>query len=174
MNAPVWSSAEDGVRSGVQAGTIDLALLASTPPFRPPDTETPALNVQTLTERSLRVALPSTHPLARRDFIDVNDLHSQEWIASPGADTGIGVWPGLDERPHVVHTARDWLAKLHLVAAGCGLTTVPAALDMTLPPGVRLLPVRGGPSLDCHTPYAPQPSGTPTRFSRKSMAGAQI
>jgi len=129
----------------LRAGTIDIALLASTPPFRPPDTETPALDVQTITERSLRVAIPGTHPLARHDFIDVNDLRDQQWIASPGADTGMGVWPGLDERPQIVHTARDWLAKLHLVAAGCGLTTIPAALHSALPPGVRILPVRGGP-----------------------------
>ncbi len=40
----------------------------------------------------------------------------------------MGVWPGLDERPETAHTARDWLAELHRVAAGCGLTTVPAAL----------------------------------------------
>jgi hypothetical protein len=36
------------------------------------------------------------------------------------------VWPGLDERSEIAHTTRDWLAKLRLVAAGCGVTTVPA------------------------------------------------
>lgn len=57
----------------------------------------------------------------------------------------MGVWPGLDERPEIVHTARDWLAKLQLVAAGFGLTTVTASLAPAAPPGVRVLPVRGGP-----------------------------
>ena len=57
----------------------------------------------------------------------------------------MGVWPGLDERPEIAHTARDWLAKLHLVAAGCGLTTVSASLAPAVPPGVRVLAVRGGP-----------------------------
>lgn len=57
----------------------------------------------------------------------------------------MGVWPGLDERPEIAHTARDWLAKLHLVAAGCGLTTVSASLGSAVPPGVRVLVVRGGP-----------------------------
>lgn len=57
----------------------------------------------------------------------------------------MGVWPGLDERPEIVLTARDWLARLQLVAAGCGLTTVPATLASVAPPGVRVLPVRGGP-----------------------------
>src|SRR6185369_5037315 len=34
----------------LRAGTVDLALLASAPPYRPPDTETPALRQQTLAE----------------------------------------------------------------------------------------------------------------------------
>jgi DNA-binding transcriptional LysR family regulator len=130
----------------LRAGTLDLAVLASAPPFRPPDTETPALELKALTERSLRVAVPTTHPLARGDSVDLAGLHGQRWIASPnsGEEKLMGVWPGLDERPEIAHTARDWLAKLRLVAAGCGLTTVPTALASAMPPGVRALPVRGG------------------------------
>lgn len=52
----------------LRAGTLDLALLASAAPFRPPDAETPPLSLQTLTERSLRIAVPATHPLARGEF----------------------------------------------------------------------------------------------------------
>ncbi|MFF4214441.1 LysR substrate-binding domain-containing protein [Streptomyces sp. NPDC001796] len=131
----------------LRAGSLDLALLASAPPFRPPDTETPPLALQTLTERALCLAVPATHPLARGDFVDVTDLRGQRWIAgsTSGEDRLMGVWPGLDERPEIAHTARDWLAKLHLVAAGFGLTTVPATLAPAAPPGVRILPVRGGP-----------------------------
>ena len=44
-----------------------------------------------------------------------------------------------------MHTSRDWLTKLQLVAAGCGLTTVPAVIAAAVPAGVRLLTVRGGP-----------------------------
>ncbi|MEU9240255.1 LysR family transcriptional regulator [Streptomyces sp. NPDC048385] len=131
----------------LRAGSIDLALLASAPPFRAPDAESPPLVLQTLAERPLCLAVPATHPLARGDYVDVVGLRGQRWIAGPssGADQLMGVWPGLDERPEIVHTARDWLAKLHLVAAGCGLTTVSAALAEAAPPGVRILPVRGGP-----------------------------
>ncbi|MEV0410657.1 LysR family transcriptional regulator [Streptomyces sp. NPDC050448] len=131
----------------LRAGSIDLALLASAPPFRAPDDESPPLALQTLTERALCLAVPAAHPLARGDFVDVADLRGQQWIAGPpsGPDRLMGVWPGLDERPEIVHTARDWLAKLHLVAAGCGLTTVPAALAAAAPPGVRILAVHGGP-----------------------------
>ncbi|OIJ85798.1 transcriptional regulator [Streptomyces sp. MUSC 14] len=75
----------------------------------------------------------------------------------------MGVWPGLDERPEIVLTARDWPAELHLVAAGCGLTTVPATLAPVAPPGVRILPVRGSPQeqrrlLLARLPHPPEPS----------------
>ncbi|WP_326790702.1 LysR family transcriptional regulator [Streptomyces sp. NBC_00151] len=131
----------------LRAGTLDLALLASAPPFRPLDSESPALTVRTLGERSLRLAVPAVHPLAAADSVDITDLRGQRWIAgsSVGDERLMGVWPGLDERPVIAHTARDWLAKLHLVAAGCGLTTVPASLAPAAPAGVRILSVRGGP-----------------------------
>ncbi|MFB7112056.1 LysR family transcriptional regulator [Streptomyces sp. NPDC056291] len=131
----------------LRAGSIDLALLSSAPPFRAPDGESPPLALETLTERALCLAVPAAHPLARGDFVDVADLLGQRWIAgsSSGADGLMGVWPGLDERPEIAHTARDWLARLHLVAAGCGLTTVPSSLGPAAPPGVSILPVRGGP-----------------------------
>ncbi|GAA1698803.1 LysR family transcriptional regulator [Streptomyces yatensis] len=147
----------------LRAGSLDLALLASAPPFRPPDTESPPLALQTLTERALCLAVPEAHPLARGDFIDVADLRGQRWIAgsASGEDRLMGVWPGLDERPEIAHTARDWLAKLQLVAAGCGLTTVPAALASAAPQGVRILPVRGGPQEQRRLLLA-HPPGTPT------------
>jgi DNA-binding transcriptional LysR family regulator len=130
----------------LRAGSVDLTLLASAPPFRPPDAETPPLDLQVLAERSLCLAVPATHPLARQNAADVADLRGQRWIASPSSadETLMGVWPGLDERPKITHTARDWLTKLHLVAAGCGLTTVPASFAAIAPPGVRILAVRGG------------------------------
>ncbi|MEV8395414.1 MULTISPECIES: LysR family transcriptional regulator [unclassified Streptomyces] len=147
----------------LRAGSLDLALLASAPPFRPPDAESPPLVLRTLTERALCLAVPAAHPLARGDYIDVADLRGQRWIASSasGEDRLMGVWPGLDERPEIAHTARDWLAKLQLVAAGCGLTTVPAALASAAPQGVRILPVRGGPQEQRRLLLA-HPSRTPT------------
>ncbi|MGW6599019.1 LysR family transcriptional regulator [Streptomyces sp. NPDC055036] len=147
----------------LRAGSLDLALLASAPPFRPPDAESPPLVLRTLTERALCLAVPAAHPLARGDYIDVADLRGQRWIASSasGEDRLMGVWPGLDERPEIAHTARDWLAKLQLVAAGCGLTTVPAALASAAPQGVRILSVRGGPQEQRRLLLA-HPSRTPT------------
>jgi DNA-binding transcriptional LysR family regulator len=128
----------------LRAGTVDLALLAATPPFRPFDTESPPLRVLTLTERDLCVAVPAGHPLAAAPSVSVEDLRGQRWVASSSASE-MGVWPGLDERPVVAHTARDWLAKLNLVAAGAGITTVPAVLAAAVPAGVSVKPVAGEP-----------------------------
>jgi DNA-binding transcriptional LysR family regulator len=162
----------------LRAGTLDLALLASAPPFRPPDTETPALVLQTLAERSLRVALPATHPLARGEFVDIADLHGQRWIAGPtsGEDRLMGVWPGLGERPEIAHTARDWLAKLHLVSAGCGITTVSAGVTSATPAGVRILPVRGGPQEQRRVLLArlPRPLPEPAARLAASLRAAAI
>ncbi|PXX66727.1 DNA-binding transcriptional LysR family regulator [Nocardia tenerifensis] len=156
----------------LRAGSLDLALIASAPPFRAPDNESPALVLRTLTERSLCVAVPAAHPLARGDYVDVADLHGRQWIAGPNTseDRLMGVWPGLDERPEIVHTARDWLAKLHLVAAGCGFTTIPAVLAPAALPGVRVLPVRGGPQEQRRLLLARLPSALTEAAARTAEA----
>jgi DNA-binding transcriptional LysR family regulator len=162
----------------LRAGSIDLAVLGSVPPFRPPDAETPALRLRTLGERSLRLAVPAGHPLAGAEAVDVADLRGQRWIAGPsaGEDNLMGVWPGLDERPEIAHTARDWLAKLNLVAAGCGLTTLPASLTEAVPPGVRVVSVRGGPSERRRVVLArlPGPPAEPTELLAEALRRAAV
>ncbi|GHI40581.1 hypothetical protein Sviol_49890 [Streptomyces violascens] len=65
----------------LRASSLDLALPASTPPFRRPDAEPPPLALHPLIERVLRLAVPAGHPPARGDFVDVADLRGQRWIA---------------------------------------------------------------------------------------------
>ena len=131
----------------LRAGTLDLAILAQTPPFRPPDTESPALELTTLSERELLIGVSAGHPFASAGAVDVQQLNRQVWVASrsdPG-DALLGVWPGLAERPDIRYVARDWLAKLHIVAAGLAITTLaPIMLDV-LPDGVKVVAVRGEP-----------------------------
>ncbi|MFG1922103.1 LysR family transcriptional regulator [Cryptosporangium sp. NPDC048952] len=159
----------------LRASTIDLAVLASAPPFRPFDAESPAFVVETLSERALCVAVGVDHPLAGRGSVDRADLRGQRWI---GGD-GMGVWPGLDERPVIAHTARDWLAKLQLVAAGCGVTTAPIALAPAAPSGVRFVPVRGEAeelrrTVLAFAPHATGESGTGSATDSGSTAGRPL
>jgi DNA-binding transcriptional LysR family regulator len=131
----------------LRAGTLDLAILAQTPPFRPPDTESPALELTTLSERELLIGVSTGHPFASAGAVDVQQLNGQVWAASrsDAGDSLLGVWPGLTERPDIRYIARDWLAKLHIVAAGLAITTLaPVMLDV-LPDGVKVVAVRGEP-----------------------------
>ncbi|MEU6405995.1 LysR family transcriptional regulator [Streptomyces sp. NPDC046985] len=129
----------------LRAGALDLALLSSRPPHRSPDTDAPPLSVEPLLETRLAVVVPAGSPFAERGSVSAEEIAREPWIASPGTadEPLLGVWPGLPGRPTVRHTARDWLAKLHLVAAGAGVTTATPALLPAVPPGVRLVPVEG-------------------------------
>jgi DNA-binding transcriptional LysR family regulator len=147
---------------GLRAGSLDLAVLARTPPFRPFDAQAPELIATKISDHELLVAVPESHPLASADSILVADLTDQPWVASraSGGDSALGVWPGLPGRPRVVHSSPDWLAKLQLVATGAGLTTVPQLLLPVLPRGVRALRVIGGSYEQRQTFVARVPGGS--------------
>jgi DNA-binding transcriptional LysR family regulator len=151
----------------LRAGSLDLAVLTSRPPHRPSDGESPPLHVERIEDTELCVAAPTTGAFAGRTAVHAGELVDVPWIAAPssGAEPSLGVWPGLPGRPRVVHTARDWLTKLRLVAAGFGVTTVPRGMGPALPPGVGLLRVDGAPPevrrvLAARLPGRPSPAVT--------------
>ncbi|MFJ8007411.1 LysR family transcriptional regulator [Streptomyces fagopyri] len=131
----------------LRAGSIDLALLTSRPPHRLSDGESPRLHVETLADTELAVAVRSSGEFAGRTTVHIDELVDAPWIATPSSNSEplLGVWPGLPGRPRIVHSARDWLTKLQLVAGGFGVTTVPSRLSPALPLGVSLLSVEGAP-----------------------------
>lgn len=156
----------------LRARTLDVAIVSSRPPYRPPDDEAPRLDLEVLAETTLVLAVPAGGALAGREAVGVDELAEATWIASPsgGSDPLLGVWPGLAGRPRVSHTARDWLTKLHLVAAGCGVTTVPASLSDAVPAGVRLIAVQGGPPERRRTVLARLPGPRPPSVAELARA----
>ncbi|MFI6424319.1 LysR family transcriptional regulator [Promicromonospora sp. NPDC050880] len=86
--------------------------------------------------RSL-VAVSRDHRFAGRDQVPVAELADEEWVVGTGlrGDPQFGAWPTL-LRPRVAHTAREWLARLGLVAAGLGITTLPELAAPGLPADV--------------------------------------
>lgn len=152
----------------LRARTVDLAVLSVRPPYRPLDDQTPRLECETLLETELLLAVPADSALGSRAAADLEELADQEWIASTSnpAEPMMGVWPGLPGRPRITHTARDWLTKLHLVAAGCGITTVPPGLADAVPTGVRLVEVRGGPAERRRVVLARLPGPNPPAFAQ--------
>jgi DNA-binding transcriptional LysR family regulator len=162
----------------LRAGTLDLAILASAPPFRPPDGESPPLELTTLSERELVIGVPAGHPFATAQAVEVEQLEGQVWVASR-ADAGesfLGVWPGLAERPDVRYVVRDWLGKLQIVAAGLAITTLaPITLDL-LPGGVKVVSVRGEPQETRRVVLARLPGpldGPPARVAEALIAAAR-
>jgi len=131
----------------LRAGTLDLAVLAQTPPFRPPDAESPPLELTLLSERELVLAVSASHPFAGARAVEADQLRGQIWVASrsDAGDSLLGVWPGLSERPDVRYVVRDWLAKLEIVAAGLAITTLAPIARSVLPAGIRVVAVRGEP-----------------------------
>ena len=131
----------------LRAGTLDLALIALQPPFRPPDAESPPLELTPVSERELVVGVPAGHPLAAAGAVEVDQLEGQVWVASrsDAGDSLLGVWPGLRERADVRYVVRDWLAKLQIVAAGLAITTIAPVVLRAVPDGVKIVAVRGEP-----------------------------
>ncbi|MEV6671754.1 LysR substrate-binding domain-containing protein [Streptomyces sp. NPDC051162] len=152
----------------LRARTIDLAVLAVRPLYRPLDDQTPRLECETLLETKLLLAVPADSALGNRATVDLEELADQEWIAgaSNPAEPMMGVWPGLPGRPRITHTARDWLTKLHLVAAGCGITTVPPELADAVPTGVCLVEVHGGPAEHRRVVLARLPGPRPSALAQ--------
>lgn len=133
------------VRS-LRAGTVDLAVISARPPYAAPDDGDPPLQLLPLLEGDLLVAVPARGGLGEDGAVTLAELQDAPWITGPSTDgePGLGVWPALARRPVVGHQARDWLAKLALVAAGRGVTTLPPYLVGLVPEGVRLVRVADG------------------------------
>jgi DNA-binding transcriptional LysR family regulator len=85
----------------LRAGTIDLAVVASRPPYRPPDNELPALVTVVIDESALAIAAPATGQFAGRTLVTIAELEGVDWIASPtaGGESLLGVWPAWPGAP---------------------------------------------------------------------------
>jgi DNA-binding transcriptional LysR family regulator len=106
------------------SGTTDLAVVGA---LRGDRLEGPGLAFEPLIEDPLLLAAGRGHSLAGRRSVDLDELAGEHWIAASAnaADTFLGAFDSLDWQPHVAFAAREWTAKLGLVAAGLGVTLVP-------------------------------------------------
>lgn len=86
-------------------------------------------------EDPLLIAVPPRHRLAGTASVKPADLADERWIAgSTDPSTSLlGAWVTPGHAPEIAHVARDWTAKLGLVAAGRGITVVPGMLVSALP-----------------------------------------
>lgn len=128
----------------LESGASQLAVLAA---FSEPEFELSAhAVVEHLLDDRLLVALARDHPLAGHRTVQVDDLRDEPWVAA-SADPDrvlLGVWPALAWQPAVAYVAREWTAKLGLVAAGLGVTVVPGLAATAIRRDISLVRVLGG------------------------------
>jgi DNA-binding transcriptional LysR family regulator len=124
------------------SGAADLAVVGVLPEGRP--TRDRRLVLEQLLDDPLLLAVGSDHPLARRRSVDLDDLASERWIAGSAKanDTFLGAWKWADWQPRVDYIAREWTAKLGLVAAGLGVTLVPGLAAAAVRRDVALVRIR--------------------------------
>ncbi len=98
------------------------------------------------------VALPASHPLARRRVVSLQELAGEPWVTwRAGAschDWLLHTLRAQGAEPRVVHTAGEHATQLALVAAGLGASIIPRLGRDVVPAGVRIVQVK--PSLTRH------------------------
>ncbi|MFI2199835.1 LysR family transcriptional regulator [Streptomyces sp. NPDC020192] len=121
------------------AGHLDLAVVSTT--GRAP-LDTYALHH--LLDETLYVAVPADHPLAAAAGpVRLARLADADWIAGSTRPEGTLLDAAVRQgfRPRVAHVVAEWTAKQGYVAAGLGVTLVPALAASSLRPDVTLLPL---------------------------------
>jgi DNA-binding transcriptional LysR family regulator len=128
------------------SGSLDVAVIGFLPGGDV--TRDRRISLEHLVDDPLLLAVGPEHPLARRRTVELDDLAGESWIAASAeaGDTMLGAWQWADWRPRVEMIAKEWTAKLGLVAAGLGVTLVPGLAASAVRPDVALVRIRSGPA----------------------------
>ena len=114
----------------LRAGAVDVAVVTHVPELDEADVE-----VVDLVDDEIFVALPATHPLARKPRLRLRDLRDETWIETPNAAArppllSAALAHGFE--PRIRFGAEQWVSKQGLVAAGVGVTLIPGLAVATV------------------------------------------
>jgi DNA-binding transcriptional LysR family regulator len=120
------------------ADHLDLAVVSTT--GRAP---LDAYTLHHLLDESLYVAVPAGHPLSAEPSVRLPQLADADWISGGSRPEGTLLDAALRHgfRPRVAHVVAEWTAKQGYVAAGLGVTLIPALAAESVRPDIALLPV---------------------------------
>jgi len=128
--------------AALQSGKIDLGLMHTmAPPL--------GMSVQAMWSEPFIACVPARHALARQAKISVSDLANERLILFSEAVSPdyFGVIRSMCQRagfdPELRHEVRHWLSVLSLVAAGQGVSLVPACLERAGMQGLAFKPIAG-------------------------------
>ena len=113
-----------GLVVDVREGDLDLAVIGTANP----EPEFEGVRLRKMMDDALSVALPLGHRLADREQLSLADLEGENWIAGQprSQDTLIAGVQDTEFQPQIPYVVLEWSAKLGFVAAGLGVTLVPA------------------------------------------------
>jgi DNA-binding transcriptional LysR family regulator len=119
-------------------GRLDLAVVSTTG-----GAPLSAYELRHLLDESLYVAVPTGHPLVGGGPVRLGRLADADWISGSPRPEGTLLDAALRQgfRPRIAHVVGEWTAKQGYVAAGLGVTLVPALAAESVRPDVVLLPV---------------------------------
>ena len=140
------SSSGDMV-SGLREGRLDVAFIRSG--LVDPE----GITVHALLQEDTAVAFPAKHPLSKKAALALKELSEETFILYRRPD-GRGLYDVIIAAcseagfsPHVGQEAPRIVSTLNLVAAGLGITIVPASLSRLPLEGVVYRPLKGKPAL---------------------------
>ncbi|MEV8312630.1 LysR family transcriptional regulator [Streptomyces sp. NPDC059900] len=125
-------------------GELDLAIVSSTGGALSADSGgTDAYELHHLLDEALYVAVPAGHPLADHASVRLHQLADEDWISGSAQAEGTLLEEAHRHgfRPRVAHVVAEWTAKQGYVAAGLGVTLVPALAAESVRPDITLVPV---------------------------------
>ena len=129
----------------VSAGVVDVGLV------RPPIEDDGQLRLQTVLRERTVAALPAGHALASMTRVSLRRLAAEPLVLfprdqAPGYhDLLIEALAGAGAGPRVIQYAPEMLTIIGLVAAGTGVSLVPASVSRLALDGVTYRPVSGAP-----------------------------
>lgn len=106
------------------------------------------LGVVELPAEKLKVALPRSHPLARRKLLELADLAEEKFIMVPRGrgsalyDEIFSACQAAGFDPMVIQLAPQLTSAVNLVAAGLGISIVPEAIEQVQLDEVRYIGIR--------------------------------
>jgi DNA-binding transcriptional LysR family regulator len=119
------------------AGHLELAVVSTT--GRAP---LESYELHHLLDEPLYVAVPDSHPLAGHEGpLPLGRFADADWISGSPRPEGTLLDAALRQgfRPRVAHVVGEWTAKQGYVAAGLGVTLVPALAAESVRPDITLL-----------------------------------
>ncbi len=122
------------------ARTLDLA-------FCYPPLETPGFSTQSVCDEGMVLAIPESHPLARKRSIKLTSLRGEAVLTfprhlSPGFyDLMIAAFSRASVSPRIAEEATQLQTIIALVCAGLGVAVVPDSLSTPARPGVEYRPI---------------------------------